>query len=128
MTKKQPTSLREAKIVETPEENTTDVYIPDDSMLLPNEGGTFDSDQEEEIEQEKTEDQKLFSDGTSLINALMDWLESEEKDCDSIAAAMLIRDKYKCSADEALIALDVCRNVFMAKRVSLLNIRDTVDK
>ncbi len=124
---KKDDKLREGKVVETPDVNDqdTNVYIEDDSFLLPNDGDALSDEQKEEEQVEMSQEQQMFV-NDELAQVVFDWLDSEIKDCDSIQAALAIAEKYKKPVDDAMIALDLVRKVFEAKKVSFQDIYDTI--
>lgn len=127
MAKKKDEPLREAKVVDTPEDETGHEFVADDSMLLPNQGEQMSPEVDEEVQQEVIEDNAMFKGSHPLVDAVFDWLDNEIADCDSIEAAHGIAKEYSCSIEHAMTALDVCRKVFTAKKVSFQNIHDTVN-
>lgn len=126
-TKKQE-PLREAKVVDTEEfENNSDVpYVGDDTMMLPNEGESMTPEQDEETQQELDEDQAMFNGDPALVEAVFEWMDNEIKDCDSVEAAKNLAVQEHVSIEVAIEALNLCRKVFTAKRVSFQNIYDTL--
>lgn len=119
-------SLREGTIVETPDQEFDDTFLADDSMMLPNEGESMTPEQDEEIKQEQTEDQAMFSGNPALVDAVFEWMDNEIKDCDSIQAAKALSKQEEVPLEVAMEALNLCRKVFEAKRVSFQDIYDTV--
>ncbi len=127
MAKKKEDKLREGKVVETPE-NDSDIYIPDDSMMMMNEGQSFhDEAQEEEIKEEQNQDQAMFAGNEALVEAVFEWMDNEIKATDSIAAARAISKEYECTLDQALVACDVVAKLIEGKRVQFQNIYDTIN-
>lgn len=127
MAKKQD-KLREGKIVETPEEENLDVYIPDDSMMMMNEGQAFHEEQQEEIKEEINEDQAMFAGNDALVEAVFEWMENERKSSDSIATARAIAKEYNITLEQALIVCDTIAKTFEFKKVQFQNIYDTINK
>lgn len=125
MAKDEP--LREAKIVDTPDTEETHEFVEDDTMLLPNEGEAMTPEVDEEQQEEINEDKAMFTGNEALVQAVFTWMDNEIKDCDSVEAAMAIAKAYEISLDNTLVAMDLVRKVFTAKRVSFQNIHDTVN-
>lgn len=120
--------LREAKVVETPEDNNQDVYIPDDSMMMMNEGQAFhDEETEEKVKEEISEDQAMFAGNEALVQAVFEWMDNEVADTDSIKTVRSIAEKYKLSTDQAIAVCDVIADVIQLKRVQFQNIYDTIN-
>lgn len=130
MVKKKDEPTREAKIVQTPDEFGDDndfETVSDDTQMLPNDGEQMTPEVDEELQEEINEDHAMFQGNHPLIDAVFEWLDNEIKDCDSIEAAHGIAKEYECTIENAMTALDVCRKVFTAKKVSFQNIHDTVN-
>lgn len=119
--------LREAKVVETPDEDQ-DVYIPDDSMMMMNEGQAFhDEETEEKVKEEISEDQAMFAGNEALVQAVFEWMDNEVADTDSIKTVRNVAEKYKLSTDQAIAVCDVIADVIQLKRVQFQNIYDTIN-
>lgn len=125
-TPKKDNQLREAKVVETPEEFDNS-FIGDDSMLLPNDGEQMNNDQQEDVEEEIQEDRETFGGNPAIIDAVFEWMDNEIADCDSVEATLAVAKQYEVTKENALVAMDLVRKVFTAKRVSFQNIRDTLE-
>lgn len=120
--------LREAKVVETPEDNNQDIYIPDDSMMMMNEGQAFhDEETEEKVKEEMSEDQAMFAGNEALVQAVFEWMDNEVADTDSIKTVRNVAEKYKLSTDQAIAVCDVIADVIQLKRVQFQNIYDTIN-
>lgn len=121
--------LREAKVVDTPEEfvNNSDIEgIGDDSMLMPNEGSVYAPEEQEDVVQERTEDQLLFNTNPAIIDAVFEWLDAEIAACDSVEATLILAKIEGLTEVEALHAMEFVRKIFTSKKVTFENIRDTL--
>lgn len=119
--------LREAKVVDVPDDNQ-DVYIPDDSMLMMNEGQAFyDEETETKVKEEMSEDQAMFSGNQALVQAVFDWMDNEIKSTDSVSLARSISKEYGVKLEYAIIACDVVSKMIEAKKVSFQNIYDSIN-
>lgn len=120
--------LREAKVVETPEDNNQDIYIPDDSMMMMNEGQAFhDEETEEKVKEEMSEDQAMFAGNEALVQAVFEWMDNEVTDTGSVKTVRAIAEKYKLTTDQAIAVCDVIADVIQLKRVQFQNIYDTIN-
>lgn len=110
------------------EEEIFDELPGDDLMPNSNDGNIFAAPEQEDVEEEKAEDEQLIN-GTPgpMMDALFEWLDNEMKDCDSVQATLGIAKEYGVTMENAMAAMDVCRKVFEAKKVSLENLRDTLN-
>ena len=130
MPKKKDEQLREAKVVETPDTDQEE-FIPDDSMMLPNEGQAFhdeeESVQDEELKQEKDEDRAMFQGNEPLIQAVFEWMDNEIKDTDSIKTARAVAKEYKITIEHAIAVCDIVSKVIEGKRLQFQNIYDNVN-
>lgn len=124
--KKKQEPLREAKVVETPELEDDRAYVADDSMLMPMDGNAFETEEQEDVKQERTEDQLLMSGNPAIIDAVFEWLEAEMNACDSVEATLILADARGMNKEQALEAMSYVRKIFLAKKVSFENIRDTL--
>lgn len=124
--KKKQEPLREAKVVETPEQEDDRAYVADDSMLMPMDGNTFEAEEQEDVKQERTEDQLLMSGNPIIIDAVFEWLEAEMLACDSVEATIILAKAHNIPIEQAMIAMDYVAKIFLAKKVSFENIRDTL--
>lgn len=124
--KKKQEPLRQAKVVETPEQEDDRAYVADDSMLMPMDGNTFDVEEQEDVKQERTEDQLLMSGNPIIIDAVFEWLEAEMLACDSVEATIILAKAHNIPIEQAMIAMDYVGKIFLAKKVSFENIRDTL--
>lgn len=128
MAKKKDEPLREAKVVDTEFGDDNDFEtVSDDTQMLPNDGEQMTPEQDEEIQEEINEDKAMFTGNEPLVQAVFDWLDNEIRDCDSVEAALAISKAYEISLENTLVAMDMIRKVFTAKRVSFQNIHDTVN-
>lgn len=118
--------LREAKVVETPEQEDDRAYTADDSMLMPMDGNAFEVEEQEDVKQERNEDQLLFNTNPAIIDAVFEWLDAEMEACDSVEATLIFADARGMNKDQALEAMAYVRKIFLAKKVSFENIRDTL--
>ena len=118
--------LREAKVVETPDENESDVYIPDDSMLLPNEGQAFHEEESEEIKEERSEDQAMFQGNEALVQAVFDWMDNEIKQTDSVQTARSVAKEYEITIEQAIAVCDIVAKVIEFTRVHFQTIPDRI--
>lgn len=124
--KKKQEPLREAKVVDTPESVDDRAYVADDSMLMPMDGNTFETEEQEDVKQERTEDQLLMGGNPIIIDAVFEWLEAEMLACDSVEATMILAKAHNIPIEQAMIAMDYVAKIFLAKKVSFENIRDTL--
>ncbi len=124
--KKKQEPLREAKVVETPESVDDRAYVADDSMLMPMDGNAFETEEQEDVKQERTEDQLLMSGNPVIIDAVFEWLEAEMLACDSLEATMILAKANGIKLEEAAAAMDYVAKIFLAKKVTFENIRDTL--
>lgn len=126
---KKDEKLREAKIVETPE-NDSDVYIPDDSMMMMNEGQAFHEDPEikEEKDKEKAEDEAMFKGDHPLVQAVFEWMDGEVEGTDSVKFARTVAEEYKLDMTQAIAVCDIVAKTIQFKRTQFQNIFDSVNK
>lgn len=127
--KKKQEPLREAKVVDTDPEfiNNSDIEgIGDDSMLMPQEGSVYAPEEQEDVVAERNEDQLLMSGNPVIIDAVFEWLEAEMLACDSLEATMILAKANGIKLEEAAAAMDYVAKIFLAKKVSFENIRDTL--
>jgi hypothetical protein len=122
--------LREGKIVETPDtQEPSDLeFIGDDATLMPNDGEAFTENEDEEAKQELDEDKSMFQGDPALIQAVFDWMQAEEDDCDSIVAAKALAKAEGVPLESAIEAMNLVRKIFQIKRVSFQDIYDTLKK
>lgn len=124
--KKKQEPLRQAKVVETPEQEDDRAYVADDSMLMPMDGNTFETEEQEDVKQERTEDQLLMGGNPAIIDAVFEWLEAEMLACDSVEATVALAKAHDISIESAMVAMDFAGKIFLAKKVTFENIRDTL--
>lgn len=87
------------------------------SDLYPTEGSTFYKPEEDDINKaSKEEERKEAVKAAPFIEKTIAWFDEQIALCDSVANALDIAQKYEIFKDDAIVAMDIVRQVLEDKK------------